>query len=221
MFSGFYNGYSEAERSRKAPACRSLRLTVVEAGRLACEICGRRRSDIERHSEDYSYPYVPNQHFLCRTCHRDRLHLRFHNPSRWAEFKASILGAPNSRVSPWWIGLSSCPRLRWMFDARPRATSDLLASLGATTKSCNELQMRALSKLASCNDREWTIAELARAIGTEDKPSARIRASRARLSRPGRPGRRRRRYRGEREESHGRTPARPALGRPAPPGLRH
>ena len=63
-----------------------------------------------------------------------------------------------------------------------------------------------------------TQREAARPRGSD---GARSRAPRARLPRPGRPGRCRRRHRGEREESYDHTPAEPALGRPAPPGLRH
>jgi hypothetical protein len=85
----FYNGYSPAERSRAGAAARR---EVVKGGlspAMACMLCGDPSAHVELHSEDYSRPYCfepPAAYWLCIPCHRNNLHKRFSDPSRWTAF---------------------------------------------------------------------------------------------------------------------------------------
>lgn len=167
MFYGFYNGYSKCERSKKASWCRQFYPARQSYLADKCELCASTKTDLELHSEDYSWPYIPNQYRLCRTCHRQRLHTRFSDPGAWATFKAVRLRKWRG-PKPWWDVLSTNPRMRWMFDARPRAVFDLLDALHVCVPRCNGFQTRVLSALASLEDREWTLPILASRMGGFD-----------------------------------------------------
>jgi hypothetical protein len=91
---GPYNGYKGRERDRKAGARRRRRAEGLPAHpRGPCAICGDPTVTLEAHAEDYSLPYrwePPAEYALCRTCHKNKLHKRFSNPSDWEAWKAHI-----------------------------------------------------------------------------------------------------------------------------------
>ena len=91
---GPYNGYQGRERDRKAAARRRRRADGLPAHpRGPCALCRDPTVPLEAHAEDYSLPYrwePPAEYALCRTCHKNKLHKRFSNPSDWEAWKAHI-----------------------------------------------------------------------------------------------------------------------------------
>lgn len=56
-------------------------------------LCSDPDTAVEPHSEDYSIPYryePPAMYWLCRHCHRDKLHKRFARPELWDAFLAHV-----------------------------------------------------------------------------------------------------------------------------------
>lgn len=91
---GWYNGYDAAERAAKLKELRR-RIACGEQPLAAgpCDLCGDPGVSVEYHDEDYSQPYLwcrPAIFCLCRTCHRQKLHGRFSNPSQWLVFLAHV-----------------------------------------------------------------------------------------------------------------------------------
>jgi len=89
-----YNGYSPRQREAKYRELKRLwRTAGGPSYEGPCMLCGDPHVATEPHSEDYSRPYrwkPPAMYWLCRYCHRARLHKRFANPARWEAFKAHI-----------------------------------------------------------------------------------------------------------------------------------
>ena len=89
-----YNGYGGRERELKAAARRRRRADGLPAHpRGPCAICGDPTVTLEAHAEDYSVPYrwdPPAEYALCLTCHKNKLHKRFSNPSDWDAWKAHV-----------------------------------------------------------------------------------------------------------------------------------
>lgn len=89
-----YNGYRGRERDEKAEARRRRRAAGLPAHPEGpCAICGDPTVPLEAHAEDYSRPYrwdPPAEYALCKTCHKNKLHKRFSNPSDWEAWKAHI-----------------------------------------------------------------------------------------------------------------------------------
>lgn len=89
-----YNGYTEKERRAKGEARAELLLSgVIPVHPSDCMLCGDPEVPVEGHSEDYSKPYLwqtPALYWLCRHCHRDKLHKRFSNPGLWKAYLAHI-----------------------------------------------------------------------------------------------------------------------------------
>lgn len=90
----WYNGYSDAERARKGrEGVRGRANGTLKTYAGPCMLCNDPDVGVEPHSEDYSEPYrwdVPAVYWLCRHCHRSKLHGRFRNPSMWAAYKAHV-----------------------------------------------------------------------------------------------------------------------------------
>lgn len=90
----WYNGYSPAEREAKGRAkWRLLRRGELVLWSGPCQLCGDPAVATEPHSEDYGEPYLwepPAVYWLCRHCHRTKLHKRFLDPVGWAVFKAHV-----------------------------------------------------------------------------------------------------------------------------------
>lgn len=90
----WYNGFSPKERSAKGNAGKQ----AIADGTLVpytgpCMLCGDPEVPVEPHSEDYSLPYrwmPPEVYWLCRNCHRSKLHGRFRSPELWEAFKAHV-----------------------------------------------------------------------------------------------------------------------------------
>jgi len=171
LFKGFYNGYGPFERGAKRFACASARLHSDIRPGIVCDICKTSSARLERHSEDYSKPYDPNQFFLCRSCHRFWLHGRFSNPSRWLSYKKQLRKGNVSKDSEWWEALSSSPDTRWSFDARPRANSEQMRAFANVFPDCNALQIDILRELVSLTARRWTVRDIARRLRTKHDPS--------------------------------------------------
>ena len=82
-----YNGYSGAEREAKLRDLHRLK----RAGEFPsppdqCSLCGDPDVALEPHSEDYSQEFLwtaPAMYWLCRHCHREKLHKRFARPDAW------------------------------------------------------------------------------------------------------------------------------------------
>lgn len=89
-----YNGYTEKERRPKGDArARLLRNGTIRERPSDCMLCGDPEATVEGHSEDYSQPYLwepPALYWLCRHCHRDKLHKRFFNPKLWKAYLAHV-----------------------------------------------------------------------------------------------------------------------------------
>jgi hypothetical protein len=89
-----YNGYTEQERVAKGKArARLLVGGTIPAHPSDCMLCGDPDVPVEGHSEDYSKPYrwePPALYWLCRHCHRDKVHKRFFNPKLWRAFLAHV-----------------------------------------------------------------------------------------------------------------------------------
>ena len=89
-----YNGYGGKERILKAEARRRRRADGLPAHpKGPCALCGDPTVLLEAHAEDYSLPYCwdpPAEYALCRTCHKNKLHKRFSNPSDWKAWKAHV-----------------------------------------------------------------------------------------------------------------------------------
>lgn len=90
----WYNGYSDKERTASiAPMNRALRNGEVPPATNGCMLCGDRDARLELHSQDYSKPYrwsPPAAYWLCRHCHRNKLHKRFASPDQWIAFLAHV-----------------------------------------------------------------------------------------------------------------------------------
>ncbi len=165
MFHGFYNGYSGTERHAMSIACPAPRTPLHGNVSETCEICGQVRPDVEPHAEDYSRPFIPSPYFICRTCHRRRLHMRFHHPEAWNAFVSATLKARTDLAGKkpilWWANLPVSPRAKWGFDFRPRATSDIAMALRTIDPACNPLHDRVLATLAKPGSLPWTFKEIA------------------------------------------------------------
>jgi hypothetical protein len=92
--SGWYNGYSWAEREAKL---REMNRRIARGEHPPatgpCQLCGDPDVPVEYHDEDYSLPYIwgpPALLPLCRHCHRDKLHKRFLRPQAWNAFLAHV-----------------------------------------------------------------------------------------------------------------------------------
>jgi hypothetical protein len=89
-----YNGYSSQERAAKYRVLK--RFWAAGEGpshQGSCMLCGDSTSSVEPHSEDYAKPYrwePPAMYWLCRHCHRAKLHNRFSDPIGWEAFKAHV-----------------------------------------------------------------------------------------------------------------------------------
>lgn len=165
FFKGFYNGYSPAERRRKSVACAALRSGNNDRVTPSkCDLCGTTFRDLERHSEDYSEPYRPDQYFLCRTCHRLRLHGRFRHQSSWQEFKVRVKSNWPTHSSPWYEQLNCNPDTCWLFDARPRALQDQTRAWRTVRQSCTGLQTDLLRLLAYECALDWSVSQLGKAL---------------------------------------------------------
>lgn len=94
MSGTWYNGYSAQERDYKLKVSKRL----IRKGELPpaagpCMLCNDPDVSVEYHDEDYSEPFIwepPALLCLCRSCHRNKLHKRFSNPSAWLAFTAHI-----------------------------------------------------------------------------------------------------------------------------------
>lgn len=90
----WYNGYSDKERTASiAPTHRAIRNRDVPMAPNGCMLCGDPTARLELHSEDYSTPYrwsPPAAYWLCRHCHRNKLHKRFARPDLWIAFLAHV-----------------------------------------------------------------------------------------------------------------------------------
>jgi hypothetical protein len=90
----WYNGYSDKERAASmAPMNRALRNGDIDPATNGCMLCGDASARLELHSEDYSKPYrwcPPAAYWLCRHCHRNKLHKRFASPDLWIAFLAHV-----------------------------------------------------------------------------------------------------------------------------------
>ena len=88
------NGYSDKERTGSiAPMNRALRNGEVTLAPNGCMLCGDPSARLELHSEDYSKPYrwsPPAAYWLCRHCHRNKLHKRFAAADLWIAFIAHV-----------------------------------------------------------------------------------------------------------------------------------
>lgn len=90
MSGASYNGYSWEQRAKKLRHRGSLSDRDQEWHNLPCALCGDPdRDPKERHSEDYSEPFLfspPHTYPLCKSCHL-RLHKRFKRPAEeWELF---------------------------------------------------------------------------------------------------------------------------------------
>ena len=94
MSGTWYNGYSAKERDYKY----KVLFRMIKKGELPpatgpCMLCNDPTAAVEYHDEDYSEPFIwkpPALLCLCRSCHRNKLHKRFNNPSAWLAFKAHV-----------------------------------------------------------------------------------------------------------------------------------
>lgn len=90
----WYNGFTDAERIAKNDAGARARIAgTMPASCGPCMLCGDPEADLEPHSEDYSAPYSwepPAVFWICRHCHRDKLHKRFARPDLWRAFVAHV-----------------------------------------------------------------------------------------------------------------------------------
>ncbi len=89
-----YNGYSGLEREEKLRALHRLkRAGEFPSPPNACMLCGDPNVVLEPHSEDYSKPFLwtaSAMYWLCRHCHRDKLHKRFARPDAWRAFLVHV-----------------------------------------------------------------------------------------------------------------------------------
>lgn len=165
LFRGFYNGYGPAERRRKSLICAAYRLAnSYRETSSECDLCGTASRQLERHSEDYSEPYKSDQYFLCRVCHRLRLHGRFRHQASWQEFKARVKSNWPMNLSPWFEQLSCNPDTCWLFDARPRAIQDQTRAWKAIRPGCTGLQIDLLRMLTFEHTRDWSVSQLGKAL---------------------------------------------------------
>jgi hypothetical protein len=90
----WYNGYPEKQREAKYKVLQQLlRGGILTPPPGPCMLCGDPEILLEPHSEDYSDPFLwdpPAMYWLCRNCHRSKLHGRFRNPGLWTAFLAHV-----------------------------------------------------------------------------------------------------------------------------------
>lgn len=97
-----YNGFTHEQRVRKWQALDlAVRMGLeIPAEQLSCSVCGASPSPyIAYHSEDYGA--MSGHYPVCRSCHM-KIHNRFKNPERWADFVA-IMG----NEKKWFEGLKN------------------------------------------------------------------------------------------------------------------
>jgi hypothetical protein len=83
-----YNNFTSQQRTR---ALRWLNAEYAAGRRhrpTRCDVCHQTEGPIERHSEDYSFPFGDHigQYGLCYRCHL-MIHCRFKNPEAWENYK--------------------------------------------------------------------------------------------------------------------------------------
>jgi integrase len=164
IFDRFYNGFGPMERHKRRAICTSARLTSLSRTVAGCELCGSKSARLERHAEDYSDPYDPDQFFLCRSCHRFWLHGRFSRAACWDAFKAQLYAKRKFEFVPWWDTLNVSPETRWLFDARPRAIGEQLKALPSVLVDCNALQSDILNEFVALGSDWWTVDQIASRI---------------------------------------------------------
>lgn len=90
----WYHGFSGPERTRLGAGIkRHLRNTGAPPYSGPCMLCGDPEVRVELHAEDYAEPFLagpPGIYWLCRHCHRAKLHKRFWRRELWAAFLAHV-----------------------------------------------------------------------------------------------------------------------------------
>jgi len=156
---GPYNGYRGRERDQKALARRRRRAEGLPAHPLGpCAICGDPTVLLEAHAEDYSVPYrwePPAEYALCRTCHKNKLHKRFSNPSDWEAWKAHIRRGGHSSDL-----------------AKPDIAAELRAYKAALRKGTH-FALRQLRSRAATGSEWWERVRMDRRSLTDPKARAR------------------------------------------------
>lgn len=137
----WYNGYSAQERDKKFRNYKAIaKQGEIPSPTGPCALCNDPEAQVEYHDEDYSEPYIwepPALLTLCRHCHRNKLHKRFHDVAGWRAFIAHVRRGGYAR------------------DLQDKAIKDEVRRCKLAILAGEPFVLRSLRPYAGTVDQEW------------------------------------------------------------------